>query len=146
MSNPFYLKDKFYDEESSVLACYEAISEFEKHCKEGDERWVASFKDLLGNVDQIYHAVVRLDLVNRAALLGFRESVKSASQPGEVKSTKIEIENLNSMMKNAVYKETQNSGGEVNIKMAYELLNAEYLGREVEKTMIDLRRPSKIGP
>lgn len=36
MSNPFYLKDKFYDEESSLLGCYEAISEFEKHCREGE--------------------------------------------------------------------------------------------------------------
>lgn len=79
MSNPFYLKDKFYDEESSLLGCYEAISEFEKHCREEDERWIASFKDLLGNVDQVYHAVVRLDLVNRATLLGYGESVRSAS-------------------------------------------------------------------
>lgn len=30
--------------------------------------------------------------------------------------------------------------------MAYELMNAEYLSKEVERTSTDLRRPSKLGP
>lgn len=49
--------------------------------------------------------------------------MKSASQSAS-KRNKLEVDSLNAMMKNAVYKETQLGESEVSLKLAYELINA----------------------
>ncbi len=108
MANPFYLKDKFYDREISLLSCYEAVGEFERHCREEDDRWIASFKDLLANIDRVVHEVIRLDLINRATLLGYGECLRSGSKtklPGRQK-TQVEVDSLNAIMRSAICRET----------------------------------------